>query len=48
MDTSLEKKSDNLKNKLENLPSTIPLFQKFGTKESIKLTNSTNVRYKGF
>ena len=45
-DKSIEKKSDNGK-KVENLP-TMPLFQKFGSKEGLKLTTSTNVRNKGF
>ena len=27
---------------------TMPLFQKFGSKEGLKLTTSTNVRNKGF
>ena len=48
VDKSVEKKSDNGKNKIENLAPTMPLFQKFGSKEGLKLTNSTNVRYKGF
>ena len=45
-DKSIEKRSDNGK-KIENLP-TMPLFQKFGSKEGLKLTTSTFVRNKGF
>ena len=48
VDKSLEKKNENGKNKLDNLPPTMPLFQKFGSKEGLKLTNSTNIRNKGF
>ena len=44
---SLDKKNDNGK-KSENLTPTMPLLQKFGTKEGLKLTTSTNVRNKGF
>ena len=48
VDKSVEKKVENGKNKIENLVPTMPLFQKFGSKEGLKLTNSTNIRYKGF
>ena len=44
---SLDKKNDNGK-KSENLTPAMPLLQKFGTKEGLKLTTSTNVRNKGF
>jgi hypothetical protein len=44
---SLDKKNDNGK-KSENLTPTMPLLQKFGTKEGLKLTTSTSVRNKGF
>ena len=43
-----EKKSENEKNKIENMAPTMPLFQKFGTKDSLNLTTSTNIRNKGF
>ena len=46
---SIEKKNDNAKNKVETeMAPTMPLFQKFGSKEGLKLTTSTNVRNKGF
>ena len=43
-----EKKEEIAKNKVENLIPTMPLYQKFGSKEGLKLTNSTNFRNKGF
>ena len=43
-----EKKSENGKNKTENMQPSMPLFQKFGTKDSLNLTISTNIRNKGF
>ena len=48
-DKSIEKKSENGKNKVEvDIPPEMPLLQKFGSKEGLKLTSSTNVRNKGF
>ena len=44
-----EKKNENTKNKEEiELQLPMPLLQKFGTKESLTLTSTTNVRNKGF
>ena len=44
-----ENKNENEKNKVDIDESpTMPLLQKFGTKESLVLTTSTNVRNKGF
>jgi len=48
-DKSIEKKSESGKNKVEvDVPPEMPLLQKFGSKEGLKLTSSTNVRNKGF
>ena len=48
-DKSIEKKSENGKNKVEvDIPPEMPLLQKFGSKEGLKLTSSTSVRNKGF
>ena len=48
-DKSIEKKSENGKNKVEvDIPPEMPLLQKFGSKEGLKLTSSTIVRNKGF
>ena len=47
-DKSIEKKNDNIKNKIEIMAPTMPLLQKFGSKEGLKLTTLTNVRNKGF
>jgi len=45
----MEEKKEEDKNKvIEDIPSEKPLFQKFGSKDSINLTSSTEVRYKGF
>ena len=49
-------KQEDIKEKIEtdknkeivDIPPEKPLFQKFGSKEGITLTSSTEVRYKGF
>jgi hypothetical protein len=44
-----EKKNENAKNKADiDTQIPMPLFQKFGTKESLALTSTTNIRNKGF
>ena len=44
-----DKKKEDDKNKvIEDIPPEKPLFQKFGSKDSVNLTSSTEVRYKGF
>ena len=48
-DKSIERKSETGKTKVEvDIPPEMPLLQKFGSKEGLKLTSSTNVRNKGF
>ena len=48
-DKSVEKKDEGGKNKVEvDIPPEMPLLQKFGSKEGLKLTSSTSVRNKGF
>ena len=47
-DKDIEKKGDKEKKVEVELSPTMPLLQKFGTKEGLKLTSSTNVRNKGF
>ena len=48
-DKSVEKKDEIGKNKVEvDIPPEMPLLQKFGSKEGLKLTSSTSVRNKGF
>ena len=47
-DKNIEKKGDKEKKAEVELSPTMPLLQKFGTKEGLKLTSSTNVRNKGF
>ncbi len=44
----IDKKGDKEKKVEVELSPTMPLLQKFGTKEGLKLTSSTNVRNKGF
>ena len=45
----MEEKIENEKNKIiVDIPPEKPLFQKFGSKDSINLTSSTEVRNKGF
>jgi hypothetical protein len=43
-----EKKEDDKNKVIEDIPPEKPLFQKFGSKDSVNLTSSTEVRYKGF
>ena len=44
-----EDNNENGKNKADvDVPPAMPLLQKFGTKESLVLTSTTNVRNKGF
>ena len=46
---NVEKKIDTGKNKEEvDTAPPMPLLQKFGSKEGLKLTTTTNVRNKGF
>ena len=47
-DKNIEKKGDKEKKAEAELSPTMPLLQKFGTKEGLKLTSSTDVRNKGF
>ena len=47
-DKNIEKKGDKEKKAEVELSPTMPLLQKFGTKEGLKLTSSTDVRNKGF
>ena len=45
----IKEKNDEDKNKIiVDIPPEKPLFQKFGSKDSINLTSSTEVRNKGF